>query len=1013
MQNEKIYSERIKQFIERLGNKIYFDSIPLKAFYINSKNNPVSYEKMQTMDFQQIQTGEKWGVVWDCGWFKFQGTIPKQWQNSDYGVYLDTDGESCVFENKIPVAGLTNKIHWDLRAGKYYYPLKKPAGQEFEVILETSANSLFGETGKKDYFLIRSDLVRFDKKIFELWMDMRVLYEIAENQNMASVRRKRIFSELNKILNLPDDSCFIENSLNITKSLLAVPASCSALTVYSIGHAHLDMAWLWPVRETRRKGVRTFATALQMMDEYPQYKFGASQPQLYEWVKQDQLLLFEKVRRAVEEGRWELQGAMWVEPDMNLAGSESLVRQCLYGKRFFRDEFGMEINNLWLPDVFGYSAALPQILKKCGVDYFMTMKISWNETNRFPHHLFNWQGIDGSSVIAHFLPTDDYNVANTPKELIKGEEKFSQSDITDAFLNLYGNGDGGGGPGREHIEYGIRQQDTDGVPRFKFAFAQDFFKKISEIDKSILPVWVGELYLELHRGTYTTQALMKKYNRILEQRLRDMEFISAINGGIFVKDLEKIWKDTLLNQFHDILPGSSIKQVYEDAHALSEKNLSLLDEIQNQILSKFYGAETSGRYHVFMNTLNWVRRETVELPVDKEQNEVFTETGERLFAERQDDKLIFCLTLPPMAMIAVTTGTAEHKKDEFCELSFKDNVLENSLVRIRLEVDGSIGSFFHKEYDYEFLCGPANQFLLYDDEPLKWEAWDINHYYREKPPKKPKLLERNVIELNRLRIKILQKLKIAESFIEQEITLEEGSALLRFDNTVHWQEKRKMLRLSAETSILCNDSVSEIQFGSISRPNNNNTSWDTARFEICAHRYAGLSNHSYGFAVLNDCKYGHYIKDSTIDLNLLRSPVMPDGNIADLGIHRFAFAYYVHKNRIEMSDTWKKAHEFNTPLLRFSAKKIPDFQNPMTIIGDSGNIKIEAIKPAEDGKGIVLRFYETCGRNGEFIFQPKVIYKNCYETDLLENIIEKINFENSIAINLKFKPFEIKTIKLN
>ncbi|MCF7815264.1 MAG: alpha-mannosidase 2c1, partial [Candidatus Cloacimonetes bacterium] len=533
MQREKIYIQRIQRFADRINKLRYTDPKPLSASFIYDKIDPIPYGTALKSEFKAIKIGEEWGELWGCAWFKFVGKIPTEFRGKEVGALFDLNGEGCVWKDGSPWLGLTNKIHWDLRSGKYFVPLFDNAegGEEVDLLVEAGANGLFG-SGQNDYRLQQAEIVIVNRDIIKLDLDLKVLINLFESLQENSPRRNKIIYGLNEVCNAWNDGKGIGKCLEITSDLLSNPANTSSLTAYSIGHAHLDLAWLWPVRETKRKGGRTFATALKLMEEYPEYKFGASQPQLYEWIKTDYPQLYERVKQAIADGRWEVQGAMWVEPDMNLAGGEALIRQCMYGKRFYQEEFGIDVKNLWLPDVFGYSAALPQILKKCGVDVFMTQKISWNETNIFPHHTFYWEGIDGTKILTHFLPTNDYNLANLPSQMIASEKRYAQNDVSDEFLNLYGIGDGGGGPSFEHIEMGLLQQNLEGVPRFKFAFAKEFFDKIAEIPAEKLPTWVGELYLELHRGTYTTQSLMKKHNRKLEQKLHDVEFLGVLAGEL-------------------------------------------------------------------------------------------------------------------------------------------------------------------------------------------------------------------------------------------------------------------------------------------------------------------------------------------------------------------------------------------------------------------------------------------------------------------------------------------------
>ena len=1013
MQNEKIYLERIKRFIDEIYEKRYFNHTPLEAEFIHDKINPIPYKKAIKRKFKPIKIGEKWGEDWSCAWFKFKGKVPGNFKNLEVAALIDVQGEACVFKDGTPFIGLTNKIHWNLFSGKNFVPLfeKAKGGEKVELLIEAGANGLFGKTDQ-DYILKQADLICVNRKIYDLDIELRVLNSLLEALEEKSPRRKKIIYGLNELINNWQNGKGVEKCLQITKKLLSQPASASSLTAYSIGHAHLDCAWLWPLRETRRKAGRTFSTALKYMEEFPEYKFGASQPQLYRWVKEDYPELFRKIKKAVKDKKWECQGAMWVEPDMNLISGESLLRQCFYGKKFYQDEFDVDIDNLWLPDVFGYSAALPQILKKCGVRYFMTQKISWNAINTFPHHTFFWEGIDGTKILTHFLPTNDYNLSNFPKQLIDSEKRFAQSDVSNEFLNLYGIGDGGGGPSRFQIEMGIRQQNLEGTPKFKFSFARDFFEKISQIPEKKLPLWKGELYLELHRGTYTTRALMKKYNRQLETKLHDLEFLSTLVEDYPKEEIEQIWKDTLLNQFHDILPGSSIDWVYEDAYRTSAKNLKKLDKIQNEIIFKLHGkTDKNGDYFIVYNTLCWERNEIIQIPAPKGNYWVEGEFGTGTIYTSNGKFIEYEVGLPAMGYTAIRLEPTEisFPESEFL-LKASKSLLENDLIKVRIEDDGTISSIFDKKEERKVLDGFANKLLLWEDKPVNWESWDINHFYRETIPEQAKRISVKVEKCTDLQAVILQKFKIGNSKIEQKISIRNNSKLIKIENKVDWKEERKMLRVSAKVNIFSNEATSEIQFGTIKRPTHFNTSWDAAKFEVPAQRFADLSQPDYGISLINDCKYGHFIKDNIIDLNLLRSPKDLDQN-SDIHKHEFTFCYYPHKGNLIESDTLEVAHKLNNPIIFQPIKKLPKERSGGFYQIHGKNVKLETVKRAEVGNGIILRLYEYSGSNSKITLEIKNEWKLFTETDLLENNLKMIEGKFN-SVELEFKPFEIRTFRI-
>lgn len=989
MKHEKIITQRIRQLMDAVNDAWYRDPAEMTAEFTHDAEAPIPYDGACRAKYRPIEVGAKWADLWGSAWFRFSGIVPKSHAGHETVALIDIEGEGCVFVDGSPVQGITAGDRRDLHGTKRLVPLypKAKGGEKVSLMVEGGANGMFG-AGPREFHLRECRLVRFDRTIRELEYDLRVLFSLQEKLIEGSRRREQILAGLNEACNTWKDGAGIKECLLITKGLLSKRASASAPTVYSVGHAHIDLGWLWPTRETVRKGGRTFSTALRLMEEYPEYVFGASQPQLYAWVKERYPKLFARVKAAVKRGQWECQGAMWVEPDMNLAGGEALVRQCLYGKGFFKKEFGKEVRNLWLPDVFGYSAALPQILRKCGVDVFMTQKISWNETNTFPHHTFEWRGIDGTPILAHFLPTNDYNSSNWPRQMIDAERRFTQNAVSGEFLNLFGVGDGGGGPSRAHIEFGRRQRDLEGAPKFRFARAEEFFKAIQKIPREKLPLWVGELYLEYHRGTYTTQARMKKYNRRLELALRDLEFFSTLAGAWPKAELDRIWKNTLLNQFHDILPGSSIAWVYKDAHAQSETNLGTIAELQKAALAKLHapaGRGAAGHFVVY-NTLSWERSAVLNLGRGREA----------------------MVTVPSMGYTTVSDGNGTAVSNSAAIAT--RNRLENDKVRVRIAADGTIASIYDKTARRETLAGPANVLTLWEDKPLNFDAWDINHYYRQTAPEQAKRTSFTVEKASGLTVKIAQRLSIGSSTIHQRISIRQGSALVTVENRVDWKETRRMLRAAARPDVHSHEASYEIQYGLLRRPTHHNTSWDAAKFEVPGHRFCDLSQPDRGFAVVNDCKYGHAVQGNLIELTLLRSPTSPD-DTADRCVHEFAFGYYPHGGDLAHSDVVQVAHEFNSPCVVHAVAVAPKVLRASFLSVDGGAVKIEAVKRAESGTGTVVRMYEMLGTTATVTLTAARLWRQVSETDMLEQNPKKVSGAGNAA-TLTFKPFEIRTLLL-
>jgi alpha-mannosidase len=1002
VQNEKIVIARIRKLLDAVKAKVHPQSIPLTAEFIVHPDAPIPYDQALAADYRPIAVDEVWGRTWACGWFRFTGAVPVEFAGCEVVAVIDFDGEGCVFRDGTPWIGLSGRLEWYAESAKARVPLYDPAegGEDVSLLVEAGANTLFGE-GLRDYKLKIAELVVFDREMFGLEYDCRTLFSLTEILPERSPRRQKLLRGLNDIANAWNGGNGLKACRTIAADVLDRPANASAPNAWSIGHAHIDLAWLWPIRETRRKGGRTFATALRLMERYPEYQFGASQPQLYQWIREDYPALYEQIRARIAGGRWECQGGSWVEMDVNLTGGESLVRQILYGTRFFREEFGKEVDYLFLPDCFGFSAALPQILRKSGLTRFLTQKMSWSESNPFPHHSFWWEGIDGSRVLTHFLPTNDYNGSNTPKQLVEAEQRHAQNDVSDDFMNLYGIGDGGGGPSAEHIELALRQRDLEGSPRVKPGFVKDFLDRLGELPADRLPVWADELYLELHRGTYTTQAKTKRWNRKLEHALHDLEFLAAVFGDDVRAELDRLWKDTLLHQFHDILPGSSIGWVYREAEALSEANFHRIEALIDGILTKTVGKpDETGRF-VVVNPSGTSRWELLRLPVAI-GDLVLSANGAELAAARRDDVLECLVELPGCSF---TMLTVENRGLEIRKIPAEPNVLENDLLRVEFAPDGSIARIHDRETGREWLDGPANRLELWEDEPNKWGAWDVNHFYRETTPETARLVCADTLPDNGLTSVRRQTLAIGNSTLEQRIELVRGSRMIRIDCRVDWRERRKMLRAAATPSVQAREAAYEIQFGLVRRPTRPNTSWDAAKFECVGHRFVDLSRPDAGFALLNDCKYGHSVIGSRMEINLLRAPADVDPD-ADLGVHEFTFAYLPHEGDLAASDVFDRAHALNAPSIVHPAKgALRD-----RCLFAAPDLKIDTVKPAEDGIGWILRIYEPLGRCVKTILSADRSWSRLVETDLMERPLG-VEFPQGAAAELRFQPFEIRTFR--
>lgn len=991
------YKRCIQIFKDRVEQSVYRNIEKLKISAWVTRE-PVTFEERLSGKEMSLGIGDSWGKLWDCAWFNFKGIVPREAAGKKIVLLIDISGELCLFDEKgCPVQGLTNvSSEFDLSLGKPGKRVvdfcERAKGEEtVDIWGDAGCNDLFGyyrDSGsiREAYIAVCCEEMR------KLYYDIEVLSELMENLPGDCARYHSIMFSLVEAAKLM--SKYDEEEAQKAREILAAELNKRggdpSLKISAIGHAHIDLAWLWPVRETIRKGARTFSTALKNMEKYPDYIFGASQPQLYQWMKDRYPLLYERIKRRVEEGRWEVQGAMWVEADTNVSGGEALVRQVLYGKRFFKEEFGKEVNTLWLPDVFGYTAALPQILKKSGVDYFMTIKLSWNTINRFPHHTFKWEGLDGSVVLAHMPPEGTYNSSAAPRAIAGAEKEFLDKGVSDECLMLFGIGDGGGGPGEEHLERLMREKNLSGLAPVVQEPSEAFFERIN---KNIVryKAWKGELYLEKHQGTYTSQARNKRYNRKLEIALRELELaasmsLARLKNKYPQREIEEIWKEVLLYQFHDILPGSSIKRVYDESLERYGYLLNKVKEMTLKLQKNLAGNKNNkaaGSWVVF-NSLNWERNQWINI------------NGEWKYVK-----------VPSMGSVILQDEAVD---EEMCALTAEFTTLENDKLRVEFNDDGTIGSVLDKENHREVIAeGSVNNLEIYDDS--SGHAWDFTPLIYDLQ-KEAFILEDVEVLVDGPRKAVKQYYKYNDSTLVQEISLTSGSRILEFNTTVNWNERGKMLRTSFPINVYSGKVACDIQFGNINRSTHDNTSWDMAKYEICAHKWVDLSQGDYGTALINDCKYGHRVKDNVISLNLLRSTTYPDTD-ADKALHEFKYCLYPHAGDYRAGEVVRRAYEINIPLSVIQTDNNCSNVNEMDsfITVDSDSIILESVKKAEDNDDLILRLYEShgCGTRARIGFGFDV--EDVSLVNLMEGPIEgsKLDKEN---MSLEFGPFEIHTLRI-
>lgn len=1024
--------DRIRQYLQRdLFDHVLLDAMPLEAELL-IQDCAGEAEARSAKGWKPIKKGESWGPTYQPGWYWVKGQIPAEWNGRTVVLTYD------VAEVKWERWGMVEGTIWQegqptggLDFGHQYFRLtdKAAGGEAIDILVQTYAHNK--ETTvhapekprtpePEDYkgFL----LATLDTDILDFAYDIEAAlhhYEaLPENDPLGH----HLLRAMNDAINSAAGAGR-KGMLAARKTLRETLSSFNGEVsheITAVGHAHLDTAWLWPLRVTELKMIHTTAVQLNNIDRYPDYVFVHSQASQYEWLKDQQPALLERIKKAIKKGQWEAVGSMWVEADCNLTGSEALVRQFLYGRRWFKQNLGVTTEDMWLPDVFGYSAALPQILSKFGINYFLTQKLSWNDTNKPQHQTFWWEGIDGSKVWVHFPPADTYNGSCSPKEFLHSMKNYKDHARCDQSLYLFGHGDGGGGPTEYHIERLRRSKAAAGLPVFtKKARAIDFFKSAKEAS-SDLCTWRGELYFEKHRGTYTTQAKNKKANRETEFLMRDIEWLSLFAGGIEYPraQIEKLWKLVLLNQFHDIIPGSSVKEVYEDSErdyavirtegaelvesALKEIGSRLDTDGHAEPLALFHNATLAGQ-----GEIPWNRDEVpASIVVDDEVKPV------QLIEAFGRKSLVF--ETPQAALGAVAIGGFSDKPAASGRLKASGRKLENDQWVVKFDANGHITSITSLDDDpIEFIApgSPANVFQIFEDTPLFWDAWDVDAYTFEKYTEITKCESFEIVEKGPVRVAVEIVRKFGKSTIRQRISLGPTPGI-RFDTWVDWQEDHRMLKVAFPVNVHSSRATYEIQWGHVERPTHQNTSWDVARFEVCCQKWFDLSEGGQGVALLNDGKYGCDTLGNVMRISLLRAPKAPDPT-ADRGEHYFSYVLLPHFDQVQHSQVVAAAYTLNTPLRHawLSASEGAASATPLLAQVGDASVKIETLKLAEDSDKIIARVYEAHSTRGRTELKLATPIRKAWLADMNEDPIQELEVEEG-RVKFSFKPFEIITLLL-
>jgi alpha-mannosidase len=984
----RLTEERIRRFVrDHLEDGGRREQVPvsIRAHALPGEPVPPAEAIAAAPEYTPIEVGQSWGRAWSTLWLHVTGAVPGDWDHPEDVCELVVDlaftggpgfqSEALVFTPQAEPIKAINPLN--------AYMTLAP-GQRLDHFLECAANPdvagawTFAPTDlgdpetlpERELYSIRAlHVQRSDRRIRALAEDVRALDGLMHELPETSARRAEILRALEAALDAadPDDlPGTAEAAREALRPALERPAHSSALTVMATGHAHIDSAWLWPVRETIRKCARTFSNAIALMDAEPDFTFSVSSAQQYLWMKEHYPSLFERIREKVAEGRFVPVGGMWVESDTNMPGSEAMARQFVAGKRFFLEEFGVETTQTWLPDSFGYSAALPQIAALAGQRDFLTQKVSWNQVNTFPHHTFTWEGLDGTSVFTHFPPADTYNGTLEPSELAYLERNFKEKGRSDVAIDLFGFGDGGGGPSREMIEAGRRASDLEGSPKVEFAAPEEFFARARE-GYPHPPVWAGELYLELHRGTYSAQLATKQGNRRTEAALHEAEHLATLAavraGAAYPHDeLEGMWHDALLLQFHDILPGSAIAWVHRDA----ERNHASIRARAERIAQDALAALAGG--------------------VGRADGADGADGNSRTGAEGEsaDGGEILLNTAPVTSrrgIPAYSAGRPVQETEGVALVRRGERVsLDNGLVRAILDERGEIVSLVDSASGREAIApGDSGARLqLHRDTPNAWDAWDIDAFYRRVVRDLDRPLAVEVDEIaGGARITYRYTTTAPEG--EEGGVTGEGSEIVKIfelrpgDRALHltvdldWREHRKALKLGFGLDLRAQVMSSEIQFGHVDRPIPVNTSWDAARFETCAHRFVHVAEGGRGIALANDSTYGHDVlrtvreadggTTTTVRATLVRSPQFPDPG-ADHGEYSMRFAL---RPGADMVDAITEGYRANLPERGVPAA-VARTAAPLARMEGAPGVLIETVKLAEDRSGdLVLRVYESLG----------------------------------------------------
>jgi alpha-mannosidase len=1012
-------------FFTRLCGKLLSEKIPV-SLSIAGPVDRICREDALKLNYEPASLGHDLEPGWSTHWLKVSADIPAAWRGRTVVLRFHSGSEALLWLDGVPFHGFNTEdapVFGDNGRAEAVLPEATVASGRLECEIEIACNGLWGaSTGmgtptSSRYKLYEVQLALRDEEVWKMAHDLVIPLKWLEDMpelkssepwlgqpSAPDTSRKlppwpgRVLQLLNRFCNVCDseDRSTWEAGRAVLREIYAHKNATFAHQITAVGHAHIDTAWLWPIAETKRKCSRSFSTALHIMDAHPSFRFVCSQAQQYAWMQQNYPGLYARIKAAAARGQWLPVGGTWIEPDCNVPSGESLVRQFLVGQRFFRREFGAYCREFWNPDVFGYSGALPQIMRGAGIEFFLTQKLSWNQFNKPRHQNFYWEGIDGSRVLTHFPPADTYNAldfGNLIKHFHQHERSAMDHDRVGEGMMLFGCGDGGGGATHHMMEVIERLEDFQGFPKVQTGRPIEFFERLkAELIGDEATVQVGELYFEYHRGTYTTQAATKRDNRRCERLLRDVEMLAALAHRAGAAPypsaaVQGVWEKVLLNQFHDILPGSSIHAVYEDSARDYTESLATLATLKTTAAP----AAVSGRSsegHTLVNTLGWERKGVVKLP----------------------DNTLALASAPSCGYAPVKVQTPAHGSASAREENGRW-ILENGLLRAVFDTAGRIVSLTDLKAGRELVPEGqfGNRFVLFEDYPHAWDAWDVDPTHLEKFWEVPAHAVR-IVQNDSLQAVLELTFAFGESRMTCRAILDADSPLVEFACDLDWKHRHRFLKVEFPVSVRAPEAAFEIQFGHVKRATHFNTSFDVARFESPAHFWADLSEEGYGVALLNDCKYGYAVHDNVLRLSLVRGTTSPDSQ-ADQGQHTFRYAILPHVGTLASAEVVRRAQEFNTPWTILPGTTATA-QSWLSV--DSGHLILDTVKKAEDSDALIVRLYECHGARGAATLRTSLPFSQATRVNLLEETDSAAPAPDlrDGAIPLNFRPFEIITLKL-